>query len=322
MNQQDEFGSVDVGKILTVTGPIDPGQAGITHSHEHVLWDYFKMIMSYDCIFDDSLVATEELKKFKIAGGGTLVDCSSNGIATNRSELPKISQASGVKIVLGTGWYREVVYDQRVFKNTASQLAEIMINDITQGFEDCDFRAGFIGEIGTERKSISAAEERVFRAAAKASKATGTCIITHTTHFGELAIEQIDLLTSEGVPPNRIVVSHLGDREDFTILNRIAKTGVYMSIDNIGYVGDGYPDDSVRLSNVMKLLDQGYEERIVLGTDIGTRSALATYGGRGYDWLIRNFIPAMVKSGLSESTINKLTKNNMAQVLTLVNSSN
>jgi predicted metal-dependent phosphotriesterase family hydrolase len=304
--------------VMTVTGPVRPSELGITHSHEHVFWDYFKMIKSYDCVFDDTDIAIDELSIFKRVGGGTLVDCSSNGIATKREELPKISEKSGVKIVLGTGWYRESVYQDLVKIKTANELSEILVRDIEVGFEGTNINAGFIGEIGTERHNISALEERVFRASAKASNQTGVAIITHTTHFGELALEQIDLLTSEGVSPDRIVISHLGDREDFTLLQKIAATGVYLSIDNIGYSGDGYPDDEVRLINVLKLIENGHENKIVLGTDIGSKSALFNYGGRGFGWLIENFIPKMKDKGLDNEIIEKLTVTNMAKVLTIL----
>lgn len=305
-------------QVITVNGPVSPSELGITHSHEHVFWDYFKMIKSYDCVFDDSEVAIAELKIFKQVGGGTLVDCSSNGIATKRNELPNISKLSGVKIVLGTGWYRESVYHDIVKTKTSNELSEILVKDIEKGFEGTNIHAGFIGEIGTERHNISALEERVFRAAAKASNQTGVAIVTHTTHFGELALEQIALLTSEGVSPDRIVISHLGDREDFRMLEEIASTGVYLSIDNIGYVDDGYPSDEVRLQNVLKLLDKGHEDRIVLGTDIGSKTALATYGGRGFGWLIESFIPKMIGQGIDSDIIEKLTSKNMARVLTVI----
>ena len=58
------------GKIQTVNGLIEPSAMGFTHSHEHVLWNYFKMIRSYYVIFDDEKVAQYEVQLFKDAGGG------------------------------------------------------------------------------------------------------------------------------------------------------------------------------------------------------------------------------------------------------------
>lgn len=305
------------GKIQTVNGLIEPCAMGFTHSHEHVLWDYFKMIKSYDVIFDDEQVAQYEVQLFKDAGGGSLIDASSSGIGTNPESLRRISKNTGVNIVLGCGWYREIVYEDAVFRQTSNQLAQRMINEIREGFAGTDVKPGFIGEIGTERGFISPAEERVFLAAAKASLETGVTILTHTTHFGELALEQIDLLEIAGVSPDRIIISHLGDREDTSSLLRIADRGVYCSIDNIGYQGDGYPQDHVRLNSARTLIDHGHLDRIVLGTDIGSRSALRSYGGRGFPWLLESFVPAMKSAGFTAQEIEAITVTNIARAMTI-----
>lgn len=305
------------GKIQTVNGLIDPSAMGFTHSHEHVLWDYFKMIKSYDVIFDDEQVAQYEVQLFKDAGGGSLIDASSSGIGTNPESLRRISKNTGVNIVLGCGWYREIVYEDAVFRQTSNQLAQRMVNEIREGFAGTDVKPGFIGEIGTERGFISPAEERVFLAAAKASLETGVTILTHTTHFGELALEQIDLLEIAGVSPDRIIISHLGDREDTSSLLRIADRGVYCSIDNIGYQGDGYPQDDVRLNSARTLIDHGHLDRIVLGTDIGSRSALRSYGGRGFPWLLESFVPAMKIAGFTAQEIEAITVTNIARAMTI-----
>lgn len=306
------------GKIQTITGLIDPSEMGFTHSHEHVLWDYFKMIKSYEVIFEDEEVACQEVQLFKNAGGRTLVDCSSTGIGTKPEVLRRISEKTGVNIVLGCGWYRESVYEDQVFRKTSSELAELLQTQIQVGFGSTGVRAGFIGEIGTERGCITPAEERVFMAAAKTSLATGAAIFTHTTHFGELAIEQIDLLESAGVSPDRILISHLGDREDTRGLLDIAARGVYLSVDNIGYVGDGYPSDTVRLNSIRTLVNAGYLKQIVIGTDVGSRSALKTYGGRGFTWLLESFVPAMKAGGISQADIDAMTIHNIARALTII----
>ncbi|GGM69479.1 phosphotriesterase [Dactylosporangium sucinum] len=305
------------GSVQTVTGLMDPADLGITHSHEHVMWDYFQMIRSYDVIFDDENVATEEVRLFAAAGGGSLVDCTTTGLGPQPEALRRISEATGVNIILGCGWYREPVYVPEVSERTSRELGEILVRHITEGFEGTDVKAGFIGEIGTERHHISPREERVFRAAAYASTRTGAPIWTHTTHFGELAQEQIDLLEECGVQPESIVVNHLGDREDTDHLLAIARRGVYMSIDNIGYSGEGYPSDDVRFRSIEALVEAGFEDRVMLGTDVGTRAALKTYGGRGFAWLIESFIPLMRDRGLDPALIEKLTVHNVARALTI-----
>src|SRR5579872_7392325 len=156
----------DEGKVITVAGPVTPERLGITHSHEHILFDYFHMFRTYDVIFTDENIATRELELYKAAGGGSLVDCTVPGLGTNPKALVRISERAGVNIILGCGWYREQIYDSDVLGKTSRQLAQVLIGQIEKGFAGTSVRAGFIGEIGTERGPITPAEERVFRAAA------------------------------------------------------------------------------------------------------------------------------------------------------------
>jgi len=300
---------------MTVTGPVDTADLGFTHSHEHVLWDYWDLLPSYAHIHDDETVAIRELRAYRAAGGQSLVDCSTRGIWDDPEALRRVSRASGVTIVTGAGWYRERVYPRRVFESTINQLADHLVDEITNGFSGTDVRPGIIGEIGTERGHFSPAEERVFRAAARAARETGVAVVTHTTHFGELALDQIDVLADEGLAPDRIVISHLGDRIDTGLLLAIARRGVHLSIDNIGYVGDGYPGDDVRATNVMMLAATGHEDQIVLGTDVAATPQLATYGGRGYGSLAREFLPRLARLGASPELIRKVTVSNIAAVL-------
>src|SRR6185437_1621112 len=54
---------------------------------------------------DDEEVAVRELGHFRAAGGRSLVDCTVRGLRPDPSALARVSRASGVHIVLGTGYY-------------------------------------------------------------------------------------------------------------------------------------------------------------------------------------------------------------------------
>jgi predicted metal-dependent phosphotriesterase family hydrolase len=295
--------------IMTVRGPISAQQAGPILSHEHVLCDLWPFTRSYDGILDDEELAVQELLAFaRAAGGGTLVDATSFGLGRNPRALRRISQESGVHIVMGAAWYREEVYPRLVWELSTNDLADRIVEELTVGVDGTDIRAGMIGEIGTERNHISPAQERVFRAAARAHTRTNAAILTHTTHFGELAVEQIALLAEERVRPDRIVISHLGDRPGRNeMLLAIARTGVYLSIDNVGWLGSGYPDDSVRVRNIRTLIDEGHLNQILLSGDICMKSHLRAYGGKGYDHVQSSFLPLLAASGVTPEQIQRMT---------------
>jgi phosphotriesterase-related protein len=301
--------------IITVRGPITPDEAGCTLSHEHLVCDLWKITRTYDGILDDEVLAADEVRHFQEAGGGTIVDVTSGGLGRNPRALRRISERSGVHIIAGAAWYREIVYPSFIQEKDTNSLADLIVEELTEGIDKTDVRAGVIGEIGTERYHITPAQERVFRASARAQRRTGAPIVTHTTHFGELALEQIALLREEGVPSDRIMISHLGDRIDFAPLSAIARESVFLSIDNIGYVGDGYPSDDVRARNVLRLISEGHTSQILLGGDICTKQHLAAYGGKGYAHVQLRFVPRLRELGISEELIHQMTVENPRRFL-------
>lgn len=296
--------------IMTVRGPISASEAGTILSHEHLLCDLWSIVKGYDGILDDEALAADELNAYALAGGGTLIDATSGGLGRNPGALKRISERTGVHVVMGAAWYREDVYPSFIHEWDTNRLADRIVEELTVGIDGTGIRAGVIGEIGTERSHITPAQERVFRASARAQRRTGVAILTHTTHFGELALEQIALLREEGVAPDRIVISHLGDRHDQTRLLAIARTGAYLSIDNTGYIGGGYPGDSLRAANVRALIEEGHLSQILLSGDVCMKSHLHAYGGKGYDHVLLKFAPCLRKVGVSDQAIQSMLVTN------------
>jgi predicted metal-dependent phosphotriesterase family hydrolase len=191
-------------------------------------------------------------------------------------------------------------------------LADRLVRELTVGVDGSDIRAGFIGEIGTERGHVSPAQERVFRAAARAHRRTGCPILTHTTHFGELALEQLDLLGEEGVSPERVIVSHLGDRVGIKSLLPIARRGAWLNIDNLGFVS-GYAPLEVRADNVAALCSEGLARQVMLSNDLCLIDQMSAFGGPGYDNVIRTFVPLLRERGVAETDIQTLLVANPAR---------
>jgi predicted metal-dependent phosphotriesterase family hydrolase len=301
-----------------VRGPVSPDALGVTLSHDHILSDAFTMYgeasADYGWILDEEDVAIRELGAFAEAGGGAIVDPTNIGLGRHPLALRRISEAAGVHVVMGAGWYREKVYPPEVDELGPDRLAGILVRELVEGVGETGVRAGFVGEIGTGRGSIRPAEERVFRAAARAYRATGCPIVTHTTHFGELALDQLDLLAEEGVPASSVIVSHLGDRAGIASVLPIAERGAWLSVDNLGFAG-GYGPLDLRTDNIVALCGAGFGDKILLGNDICRRDQLAAYGGPGYANIIQNVVPRLAARGLDETQIAMLTTANPARAL-------
>ena len=294
--------------VMTVLGPIDAERMGFTQPHEHVLIDHFNMRLNYEAILEDVGLATEEVQAYADAGGRTLVDTTNVGIERDPEGLAEVSRATGVNIVMGAGWYRETVYPPVVLQSTARTLADILIGELELGVGDTGIRPGVIGELGTERYHITPAQERVFRAAALASVATGTTITTHTSHYGDLAMEQLALLTGEGVPVERIVIGHMGDRRGLDDELPVLQTGAWLEIDHVGF--SEYQTDDRRADHVARLVADGFTDQLLISSDICFRSHYHAYGGRGYDYLIRTFLPRLRTRGVSDDAIRRITVDN------------
>lgn len=302
-------------QIRTVLGPIAPEQLGICMVHEHLIVDSWALwqVPNYSLIVDDVGLVTEEVQAYRAAGGVSIVDVTTIGLGRNASALKRIAEATGVQIVMGTGWYRERAYPTYIQEKSTDELAAMMVREIEDGIDETGIRAGIIGEIGTERHFITPAQERVFRAAARAHLQTGAPITTHTTHWGELALEQLALLAEEGVDPKHVIVGHLGDRRDIDLLVPIAETGAFLGIDNIGYLD--YQKEERRAQNVIDLIAAGFRSQILLSMDIATLNDLHWYGGKGFDYLLLRFIPLLRELGATEEDVTQLLVTNPSRAI-------
>jgi len=298
-------------EVITVRGPIEPSQMGVTQTHEHLQLDAMDHYGGYGFVIDDEELVIDELKAFTQAGGRTICDVTVGEIGRNPAALARISEAADVHVVMGAGWYREFGYPAEVEKLTSNELANVLVRDIEQGVGDSGIRAGFIGEIGTGRHHVKPAEERVFRAAALAQMQTGVVISTHTTRWGTLAMEQITMLREFGADLSRVIIGHLGDRRGVHHLLPIAEQGVYVEVDNIGYL-DYQPED-VRADNVAALVREGFVDQILLSEDICMLEHLKTHGGKGYGYLLEIFIPLLRERGIGQGDIDKMLVGNPAR---------
>jgi phosphotriesterase-related protein len=170
-----------MASIWTALGPLDPAVLGRTLMHEHVLCDFYRVTGLLNQLLNDEFLAIGELELLVQAGGAALVDCTTIDLGRDAKALRRISQQSGVHIVLGTGWYRELFYPPEIDRRTVAELADLMVRELTEGIADTGIRAGIIGEIGVNLDYVTGQEERVLRSAARAQFRTGAPLSTHAS---------------------------------------------------------------------------------------------------------------------------------------------
>ncbi|HYM49555.1 MAG TPA: hypothetical protein VET65_03170 [Candidatus Limnocylindrales bacterium] len=308
--------------VSTILGPVKPSELGPVSTHEHLL------------VFDDEAMVLRELAAFKDAGGSTLVECTTLGIVDiqhrgrHAERLAWLSRQSGVKIVAGTGFYKEPKLPSFVADWTVDQLAAHMIREIREGIGGTAHRAGIIGEVGSSNYRVFPTEEKVLRAAARAQLATGVAISTHTGR-ATMTDKQLDIFEQEGVDLGRVVIGHLDVyprlHEKRHVYDEILARGAYAQFDTLGKegffeleldpgYGQKFPYDRDRAEMVAELVEAGHIDHILLACDVDTLSLTRTGGGGGYARAM-TFHQLLLEAGLSREQIGRITVDNPRALL-------
>jgi phosphotriesterase-related protein len=298
--------------IHTVRGPVPPAVLGRILPHEHVFCNAYRVSGQIHQLLNDEALAREELARLVAAGGTALVETTTPDLGRNPEGLRRVSEATGLHIVMGTGWYRQPYYPPEIDRLRPDELADVMVTELTVGVGDSGIRAGIIGEIGVDKDFATAAEERVLRAAARAHRRTGAPISTHASMF-PVGLVQLDILREEGADLSRVIVGHADTFLDHDYHIAILEQGAYLAFDTIAR--EHLNPDARRAEAVVRLLRAGWGERLLLSSDRCFRSDLHAFGGAGYDVVFTRFFERLRSLGISEDDLRVMSEANPSRVL-------
>ncbi|HKY89273.1 MAG TPA: hypothetical protein VJ141_04770, partial [Candidatus Limnocylindrales bacterium] len=249
-----------------------------------------------------------------------VVDVTLQSIGRDAARLRRLSEATGLHLVMGCGWYRQAYYpaEARIGRRTVDDLAAELVREFHEGADGTDVRPGIIGEIGTDKPWMSGEEERVHRAAARAARATGMAVTTHAVMSG-VGLAQLRVFDEEGLDPGRVVVGHADSNPSLDHYLGIIARGANLEFDFLGMSftpveRHGEPR-LIRL--LLELLGRGHAERILLSQDVCHDSQLKAYEGNGYVYVSETFLPRLRASGVDEATIRTMTVENPRRILIL-----
>jgi phosphotriesterase-related protein len=344
------------GKVQTVLGIIDADNLGITLMHEHLLHDmtvYFvepatssDRCLAYENVCMDNLwwvrlnessnmdnlrltdeqLATKEAMLYKLATGDTVVELTTTGFfGRDPLGLVRISRATGLNIVMGTGYDSAPLHPPQLATRTEEDITEEIVRDITIGVANTGIRAGIIGEIGCS--TLEESERKVLRSCAAAQQRTGVAISIHPSPSDDLVLEIVRILANAGADLNRTIIGHV-DVTGFSraTCHELADAGCFLGFDNFGLEGLlqlpglGHAvelSDMQRINNIIHLITDGYLNKIIVSQDISTKHRLTSYGGLGYAHIIRDIVPVMRLKGISDVHIHALLVENPKQILSL-----
>ena len=221
---------------------------------------------------------------------------------------------------MGCGWYRTAYYppEALIDRRSTDDLADELVREATDGVGESGVRPGIIGEIGTDKPWVSPSEERVHRAAARASRRTGLAITTHAV-LSDVGLAQLRIFEEEGADPARVVIGHA---DSYPVLDHylaIIERGANLEFDFIGMPWErGTASGRLASSSwCASSSDAATEIGLFLSQDVCSDSQLKAFGGNGYTYLTDTFLPRLRAAGVSEDEITTMTVANPRRLLTI-----
>lgn len=305
-------------QAVTVLGSIAPERLGRTLIHEHIMVDFIGADAIRPGRYDPEevfLKALPHLRQVKSAGCDTLVDCTPVYIGRDVSLLRRLSQASGLQIVTNTGFYgaaQNKYVPKFAYSETHQQLAARWVKEFEQGIPPSGVRPGII-KIGVNSGPLSEIDAKLVKAAAITHQQTGLTIASHTGD-GVAAMAQISTLKSHGVAPAGFIWVHAQNEADTRMHLRAAEVGAWVEFDGIS---SATAQKHVEL--VLGMKAAGYLSRVLLSQDSGWYHVGEPDGGdfRPYDFLFIEFLPLLVRAGVSAKEIDVVMIGNPRDVLTV-----
>ena len=347
------------GKAQTVLGVIEGKDLGITLTHEHLFIDG-KTIFTEPSSASERALAYEEIGwnnlswlryhpyenldnlrlldepeaiaealLYQRAGGKTIVDVTISDIGRDPKALARISRATGLNIIMGSGCYTASHHGPEMAARTEEDISEEMVRDITAGVGTSGIRAGLIGEIGCSCP-LHDNERKVLRAAARAQQRTGAVMSVHPGRGNQAPFEVMEILGEAGADLSRVIMCHIDARlRDHSERVRLLKSGCVLEYDLWGWEGhfpsywtsDSFldlPNDTQRIYEIRQIIEEGYLDQIVISHDICCKTRRVCYGGWGYAHILNYVVPLMRQRGITREQIDSIMIANPKRLLCFV----
>jgi len=284
----------------------------------------------------DANIPIEELKHYKVCGGGSVVCLSVPGVGRDPLAQRRIALETGLNIITSTGWYVVQSHPPEISRMEIDELAEIMVKELTEGIDDTGIRAGVIGECGCSTPlPYHPEEKKVLQAACRAQVRTGVAFTFHPSLWdpnrkahAKAGQAYVELIENEGADLSKFYLSHADTTcSDLDYHRKLLETGMTLSYDCFGRV-EGWGDmsrygianmrtttDTDRVEALVKLCQEGYDKQIVISQDVCFLIKLKKYGGFGYSHVLEHICPILRNEGLKQRQIRNILEENPKRLL-------
>jgi phosphotriesterase-related protein len=319
-----------VTTVETYRGPIAAPELGVTLIHEHLFVRNPELELSMpdaEWVEEDLVeTAVRGLDELYELGVRTIVDLTVPGLGRDARLVDRVAERVPLNIVASTGWYTPdrlplyfAFHGPGRLVDKPDALAERFVRDITTGIAHTRVRAGML-KVVTDAAGMTEDVARVMVAAADAQRETGVPITTHSYPASRNGLEQQAFLRERGVPADRIIVGHSGDTDDIGYLREIMDNASTVGLDRFG-MEHVLPDDT-RIATLIRLIELGYADRIVLSHDAAFYSHVTPPSWRALhaprwrmDTIHLHVLPALRGAGVPTETIERILVHNPRQLL-------
>lgn len=295
-------------QLHTTLGPLGREALGMILPHEHVFVDLrtpdqpgYAEAEAADVV----RLMAPEIERIKGLGVTALVECSTGGVGRRADLDLAVSRATNFPIVVPTGNYREPWIPEWVKTASESALEAWMLKELTERFDEADYKAGWI-KLSAGDDGITPLEEKILRAAARAARATGAVIGSHTIK-GRVVMDQLGIIEDEGYRAERFISIHTQAEPDFGLHRAVAARGAWIEYDHAGRA-----DDDEVTGMIVRALDAGLGGQLLVSHDLGWFDPALPGGGtaRPYTRLSEAILPRLRAAGVEEQTITLLVHDN------------
>lgn len=311
--------------IQTTLGARAPESLGRINAHEHIILDGgYTTVSEPDFRLNNVDKSIEEVGYWQQAGGGAILDAQPFGCGRNVDKLVAVSQATGVPIIVTTGFQHRKFYlpDHWQYRYDDETIYELLLAECNEGVDSNGYdgpivrrsavRAGAI-KVAGDYNYINPNMKRLIGIVGRVHRETGLPVFSHT-ETGTAALALVNALEAAGVKPQRVAICHIDRNPDPWLHKSLASRGAYLQYDSPSRAK--YQPDSDAVMLIRILAEAGYIDRVLLGGDLARMSYWRAYGGGpGLDYLLSVFTPRLRDDGLSETDLYQIWCANPARWL-------
>ena len=302
-------------KVDTARGAIETTELGPTLMHEHIVTRSPGVMENWPHLFDRAgILAASEKKMADLYQRGirTVVDLTTVDLGRDIDLIVDVAKRSRVHVIVATGvWWMPQRYFSR---HGVDHVTDLFIRDITQGIGNSGVKAAII-KCATDTQGVTQVIENVLRASARAQKATGVPISTHTWAAGRTGEAQQAIFAQEGVDLRRVIIGHSGDSDDLDYLRGLMRRGSTIGMDRFGL--DNFLPTPKRVEVIAQLCAEGYAGQMVLSHDANCWSDMMSDAEKArtrphwnYNHISDDVLPALRKAGVSDDQIDQMMVRN------------